>query len=458
MEIESIINGLEGKKVLFIGKTKTMSEEDIELFLEQAGAQKAENEHDSPIGMIVFGRLVNPVEEAMCDEMEKAGTPVVPIEKLEAYYAATIDAEALIGSLTLFRNRERIINLLHNRSVSNSLFCEILKLYDWEGKGPFEGDENRDVAGSIVMRFYPDIERNHNIQYSPLGPFLVAAECKEAKLLEAMARIPDYEISQRSTDFWMPRTLHESLLINPSLPPEVLTLFLDAKEERKRAFAAMHPMLDAKQQRRAADSGSELILTALARNARLDSALHERLLESGYESVVLSFLSHQPLSNAILEAVDTFGEKRQEAIGSNPTLDEKSAVKVMASAKMPLLEALAMNENLPQGIYEALFEKGETALNRKLAANRSVGEAVLLKLVRIRDKEIFTALAANPSMPQPHLKSFSKIKDRQIMAALASNPSTPIEILLGYQMDAELSNILKRNEAFGDYIKQNIGW
>ena len=79
-------------------------------------------------------------------------------------------------------------------------------------------------------------------------------------------------------------------------------------------------------------------------------------------------------------------------------------------------------------------------------------------MTRIRDKEIFVALASNPSMPENQLQNFSKIRDRDVMAALASNPSTPIEILLGYQTDAELSNILKRNEAFTEYIKRNIGW
>ncbi len=457
MDLGKIVDSLDGKKVLFVGKTKTMSEEDIELFLEQAGAQKAEDENDAPIGMIVLGRLYNPHEEAMCDAMEREGVPVVDIEKIEAHYAATIDPDSLLGSLTLFRNRERIINLLHNRSIPDELFCEILKLYDWEGKGPFESDENRDVAGTLVARFYPEIERNHNIQYSPLGPFLVAADCADPKLLEAMASIPEYEISQRSIDSWMPRTLHESLLINPSLPASLLQKFAQSDDERKRAFAAMHPGLDPALQRSLAKSESEQILEGLARNPSLVPDLHEKLLESPYSSVRCAFLSHQPLQEEIVEGIERFDEGSLRAIARNRHLSEEKAIRLLNSGRIEILEELAGNESLPPSIYEEIFAKNDIALNRKLAANSALGEDLLRKLVRVRDKELYAALASNPSMPPRDLQNFSKIRDRQIMAALASNPSTPIDILLGYQTDAELNTILKRNEAFGDYIKRNIG-
>ncbi len=457
MSIEKIVDKLAGKSVLFVGKTKTMSREDIELFLEQSGAVRADDESDESIGMIVFGRLVNPVEEAMCDSMEKKGIPVVSIEELERYYAATIDRDALLGSLTLFRNKERIINLLNNRAIPDRLYCEILKLYDWEGKGPFETDENRDVAGSLVARYYPDINSNHNIQYSPLGPFLVAAQCDDEKLLEAMAMIPDYEISQRSVDVWMPRTLHESLLINPAIPESLLKKYAGSMIERERAFAAMHEKLPTELQHRLYDNGSELVLEALAKNPSLDPSLHERLLKSGIEAVRLSFLKSQPLSDRILDDIQEYDEDTLRAIGKNRHLSEENALKLIRSGKSSLLESLAENERVSPAVYEALYAKKEMAIYRKLATNEAVGEDILQKLLRIRDKEVYIGLAANPSMPQVHLKNFSKIRDRGIMAALASNPSTPIDILLGYQTDSELNTIVKRNEAFGAYIKHNIG-
>jgi len=459
MDLAQIMESVRGKKILFLGQTRTMSEEDIELFLDQVGAQKATDETDEPIALIVQGRLINPHEEAYCDEKEKAGTPVVSLEALEKYYASHIDPDALLGSLKLFANRERIINLLHNHAISDDLFCEILKLYDWEDQGPFESDENRDVAGTLVARFYPDIERNHNIQYSPVGPFLVAAQSDHIHLLEAMALIPDYEITQRSQDVWMPRTLHESLLINPYLPAELLEHFWQSGDLRKQGFVAMHPNLPESKQHELIQAKECWIHEGLARNPNLLKELHQAFLTSDNAMVKYAFLQTQPLSWETIETLVKEGdEKSLEAIGANPHLDEETAMRLIGLGNETLLGALAANPSLTEPVYEAIEATKNVSVLRKLAANPSAPSKLLERLTRIRDKEVYIALASNPSTPQSHLKNFSKIRDLDIRKALASNPSTPIEILLSYQTDADLANILKRNEAFGEYIKQNIGW
>ncbi|BDY13266.1 hypothetical protein HCR_15780 [Hydrogenimonas cancrithermarum] len=458
MDLAQIMEGVQGKKILFLGKTRTMSEEDIELFLDQVGASRAVDENDEPIALIVQGRLINPVEEAYCDEKYKTGIPVIELEKLEKYYASSIDRDALLGSLKLFANRERIIDLLHNRAIGDELFCEILKLYDWEGKGPFESDENRDVAGSLVARFYPDIERNHNIQYSPVGPFLVAAQSDNRELLEAMAQIPDYEITQRSQDVWMPRTLHESLLINPNLPKGLLDRFYNGGDLRKRGFVARHPNLPETKQKELMQSSACWVHEGLARNPNLSKELYEAFLKAGNDVVRNAFLQSQPIGwEAIVTQLEGADEKRLQAIGGNLHMDEVTALKLIETGDENLLAALAANESLAQSVYEALEKREKLSVLRRLAGNPSVDPKMLERLTRIRDKGVYTALAANPSTPQSHLKNFSKIRDKEIMMALASNPSTPIEILLGYQTNADLANILKRNEAFGEYIKQNLG-
>ena len=456
--LEEIVPELAGKKVLFLGQTRTMSDEDIALFLDQAKAGRAAGEEDGPIGLIVLGRLVNPIEEAFADAKYKEGVPVVELAKLERYYAAHIDPDALLGSLALFPNRERIINLLHNTAIGDDLFCEILRFYDWQAEGPFENDENRDVAGTLVARFYPEIEKNHNIQYSPVGPFLVAAQSDNAKLLEAMAAIPDYEVTQRSQDAWMPRTLHEALLINPSLPMEVLQKFLQTKDLRKEGFAAAHPNLPEKEQLGLAKRDECWIHEGLARNPNLSETLHEKLMESPTPNVRHAFLRSQKLLSETVGAVLAKGDEAElAALGANERLEEETAKRLAESGHETLMTALAANESLASDVYETLEKSRNPEVLRKLAANPAVPPAMLERLTRVRDKALYLALAANPAMPEKHLRNFAKIKDRDIHKALAANPATPIEILLGYQTDGELNQILKRNEAFGAYIKQNLG-
>ena len=455
--LEKIVDQLAGKKVLFLGQTRTMSEEDIALFLDQIGAKRAQSMEDEGIGLVVLGRLLNPVEEAWSDEREKEGVPAVPLGELERYYAASIDPETLLGSLALFANQERILNLLHNKALPDDLFCDLLRHYDWEGLGPFESDENRDVAGSIVARFYPEIEKNHNIQYSPVGPFLVAASSDNAKLLSAMSEIPDYEITQRSRDAWMPRSLHESLLINPRLPIEVLERFLASKDLRKEGFAAAHPNLPDAWQKKLMERSEGWILEGLARNPNLSPKLHEELLRSENPAVRRAFLQSQRLDDATIEEAMQGDEGDRWALGSNESLTEDQAMRLAQSGDEVLQKALAANASLGLELYEALEATKRPEVLRALAANPAVAPEILGRLTRMRDKTLYLNLAANPATPVSHLRNFAKIKDKDIAKALASNPSTPIEILLGYQMDSELNQILRRNEAFGEYIKQNLG-
>ena len=456
--LEEIIPDLAGKKVLFLGQTRTMSDEDIALFLDQAKAERAEGEEDAPLGLVVLGRLVNPVEEAFADAQYKEGVPVVELAKLERYYAAHIDADVLEGSLALFPNKERIINLLHNQSLPDALFCRLLSLYDWGGEGPFENDENRDVAGALVARFYPEIEKNHNIQYSPLGPFLVAAQSAYVPLLEAMARMPDYEVTQHSEDPWMPRTLHEALLMNPALPGSVLDEWTAEASVRELGFIAAHPALSVTAQERLAKREEPWITEGLARNPGLDAVLAARLFAEGPSAVQEALLRYQPPGRERIEAVLAEGnEAKLRALGANERLDEATALTLLQSDQEALLEAMAANEGLSCRVYEALETTKEPSVLRLLAGNPAVGSAMLLRLSRVRDKALYVALAGNPAMPPERLAQFAKIKDRDIHKALAANPSTPIEILLSYQTDGELNRIVKRNEAFGDYIKQNLG-
>ena len=459
MELVQIVDSLKDKKILFLGQSRTMSKEDIELFLEQIGAKRAEDETDEPIALIVLGRLINPYEEAYSDEKKRAGVFVVTLEDVEKYYAYYIDPDALLGSLRLFANRERIINLLRNRAISDDLFCDILKLYDWEDKTPFETDENRDVAGMIVARFYPNIERNHNIQYSPIGPFLVASQCENIKLLEAMSLISDYEITQRSQDIWMPRTLHEAILINSNLPTPLLEKFWQTNSLRKQGFVAMHPNLPKSRQDDLINSKECWILEGLARNPNLSQNLYDKFLNSTNRVIKNAFLQNQPLNWDIIKSVIKEGdEKSLEAIGLNPHLNEEVAIGLINLGNETLISFLASNSSLSKNAYEAIELTKNVSILRRLAANPSAPSELLERLTRIRDKDIYVALAANPTTPKTLLRNFSKIKDEDIRISLASNPSTPIEILLSYQTDANLANILKRNEAFTDYIKQNIGW
>jgi len=68
-------------------------------------------------------------------------------------------------------------------------FLKLLKMYAWGGEDFFENDDNRDVSAAIILRFYKDIERNHNVQYATSGFIHLLAQTDNQELIRAILEL-----------------------------------------------------------------------------------------------------------------------------------------------------------------------------------------------------------------------------------------------------------------------------
>ncbi|MEK6658700.1 MAG: hypothetical protein AABY36_03350 [Campylobacterota bacterium] len=412
---------LKDKKILLFGKSRAFG---MGEFLAQLKFHKIglASEFEDGIELIVEGKMMTPYEQRASDELyEKKSQKLefVSIDMLEKELAKEIDESTLLMSLKLSHDKERLKSFIQNSTISDELFFKLLKMYKWRGEDFFENDSNRDVSAAIILRFYKNIERNHNVQYATSGFVHLIAQTDNKKLIEVILELEPLQNSENS---------------------KIKTLI------------AMRNDCDEKMQTALYNSMDESVLEALCRNENLSKNVLFKLLS--IERYADDLAQHAKLDNELFERF----------LQNNP------------------LE-LAKNGTLTQEMQERLIALDDKAVNLSLASNRNIGDWVVKKLLSYDSLEIKSAVYKNPITPVEMLKEAYKEEqnhislahnestptyilsamadelDAEVLKGLAKNPSTPVEILYQLQLDSRFARAVKENPAFGRHIQQeNIGW
>lgn len=91
--------------------------------------------------------------------------------------------EKLLG----YGDEEILYALALNDNIDEKILEQLLKMYSWGGEDFFENDDNRDVSAAIILRFYKNIERNHNVQYATTGFMHLVSQTTDTQLLRAIS-------------------------------------------------------------------------------------------------------------------------------------------------------------------------------------------------------------------------------------------------------------------------------
>ncbi|HHH72998.1 MAG TPA: hypothetical protein ENL04_04155, partial [Sulfuricurvum sp.] len=160
---------LKGKRILLFGSPRALANNEFDRLLAAAGIGQAYR-HDESVSVVIEGRLVNPVEQETLERLY-AEHSIVPVDinTFEHVLCTQLEPDRILMSLKLSRDRERLHAFLQNPHIDDAFFLRLISMYDWENEGFFGSDENRDVTAALIGRFYDNLERNHNIQYSTLG-------------------------------------------------------------------------------------------------------------------------------------------------------------------------------------------------------------------------------------------------------------------------------------------------
>jgi hypothetical protein len=444
------LKALSNQTVVLFGKSRSLTPEEFDSQLKSHHITRLQR-YDASIACIIEGRLVNPVEQEELDALyERKAAPIVDVDVIEKLLCTGIDGDRLLMSLKLSGDSERLLGYLQNRYVEDALFLRLLGLYDWQGEGFFDTDENRDVTAALIARFYEHIERNHNVQYANTGLMHLIAQTKSAELIESISALDPVQLALKKGSDNATGKLLAAIAEHPAATKKVLERFVryGADGELGQIIAARSG-LEVSLQRKLFETKSEPLLRALSTNPSLERGLAEEMIDHFGEEIA----AHIGLDE---ELFDRLFSSHPEALATNPTLTLPLQRRVFCGTD-DVQAALASNESLDEAMAVLLFETNKPQVRIALAANPGTPASLLEQMAR--DKALHAALAENPSATEALLRRLSESADINVLSALAQNPSTPHELLYQFQLDRRLERYVRENPSFGAHIqKENIGW
>ena len=144
----------------------------------------------------------------------------------EKELAKYIDTDTLLMSLKLSHDKDRLKSFLQNSTISDELFFKLLKMYSWSKEDFFENDDNRDVSAALILRFYQNIERNHNVQYATSGLMHLIVQTNREELIEAISELEPLQKSFDSDKKSANYNILSSIAIHVNAPKNVLKSFI----------------------------------------------------------------------------------------------------------------------------------------------------------------------------------------------------------------------------------------
>ncbi|MFA7069680.1 MAG: hypothetical protein WC144_02445 [Sulfurimonas sp.] len=417
-------------KVLLFGKTRAFSKDEFLTQLKHLNIELVD-ELSEDVLLVIEGAMMSPRDELKLDEVyAKVKDKLTNIDSFEDALAKTIEPNTLLMSLKLSRDKQRLKSFLQNKALSDEVFFKLIDMYEWGGDDFFENDSNRDVSAAIIVRFYKNIEQNHNVQYATTGLVHLLSQCEDKRVLELIW-------SLKPTKKASNKTLQHIIALHPKTPKHIVfeLLKLDNQE----------------------------VLDAIATKDELDDELQERLISLA----PLALSTNKNLTHKTIKELMS-GEIQAKNIAKNILLDDEifellmpkyseflaQNISLSLDMQRRLLglcdDILATNKNLHKEVFLEL--KSEL-----LYTNPSAPKDLLLEA--FKDSKNHLALSKNPTTPSDILHQIYELSDIKIQEALALNPATPIEVLYQLQLDSRLDRLVKQNITFATHIKtQDMGW
>jgi len=409
MNLEQLTN----KNILLLGKTRVFQFGEFASLLKKNDIHLTENN----FSIIVEGAMMTPYEQNRVDELYATHQyTFIAIDHLEKLLTQTIAHKPLLMSLKLSRNTQRLLSYIHNNYIDDTLFFDLLRIYNWDGEDFFATDTNRDVSASLIRRFYKNLHTNHNAEYAPSGLYTLAQQTTNTQLLETLATLqPTRNHIQ----------LQCAIASNSCTPMHIVQRWID--------------------------TGSKELLNAIAKNRELDD---DTLIQLIQKDDTLAFISahHIQLSDKRFALLKTY-----HTIALNPTLTLQMQEQLFQTRNDAILNALATNKALTTPLAQKILSLKEAQLSALIYRNFCNDIALLQEAF---DKgEHLEDLAHNHATPQEILQQLYTLQTPTILMALACNENTPIDLLYQLQLDRRFERYVKTNKSFGTFIQtQNIGW
>ncbi len=457
MKIEKLFKVNRGKSVLFLGRVKNFTVEEIQLFLDQFEMKYIE-EVDNNIAIMIESSMMTPIEEDIAYDLYKGGLAAFKLSEFEKFYALKIKPNSLLMSLKLSNDQERLKRLLKNESFEDDLFLKLFRLYDWKGEGVYDNDDNRDMTISFVKRFYrPDSFMDPAIIYSPVTLSTVITNSKDSQLLDVVLSMPNYGFLSTKNERKRAKNLRELVASNRHISLESMKKLLSFRNSDIDYFLASNISLNELMQDEIYQRADDDIKMMLSQNSSLSQKLFDTMLDES-EVVVQNLLAFQIITEDRLQKIlsKNLPDELFSILGENSSIVD--IIPQLLELNMELLAIrLSANSVVDEDSLHKIYNKFGDSVILSLSSNPNISETLIKEFFEKSDYEIDKLLGANPSTPKEILVSLFDREDREINKALASNESLDLYYLQQLQFDSSLLNTLSKNRTFTKNILNNLG-
>jgi len=442
---------LNNSKIILFGKSRALSGEEFAKQLSNHNISLV-LDIDAGVAVIVEGRMLNPVEQDRLDNLyaDKVA-PIVEIDALEKWLCSSVDADTLLMSLKLSGDSKRLMGYLQNPYIDNALFLRLLKLYDWQGEGFFDNDENRDITAALISRFYEHIERNHNVQYANMGIMHLLNQSTDLELTETIALLAPLQTALKEGCENSTQKILNTIALHPNTSIKVLKQWVKKGNDDIQVLIAMRHDLNRQLQQYLLELSKPIVNETLSLNHTLEHEMDLTLLEEFPENVAKHIQLDQELFERLLAKYD-------HALAENLSLSSGMQEALLHRTKT-VQSLLAVNTNIEEDVFKTLLASSSVEVLSKLISNPLTDSKTLDALYQRHDEALYEAIAANEKTDIAILQALAASQNIEVLLALAKNSATPVELLYQFQLDSRLARAVKENESFGKHIqRENIGW
>jgi hypothetical protein len=444
---------LQNKTLLLFGRSRAFSEDEFNSQLKYHKINLTK-EYSDDVCVIVDGKMMTPYEQNESDKLyeQRVDATFVSIDALERELAKHIDADTLMMSLKLSNDRDRLRDFLTNSMIEDELFLRLLKMYKWNGENFFDNDENRDISAAIIVRFYENIERNHNVEYAALGLMHLAKQTKNEKLIETIAYLEPLVKSMKLGTNRDNFKIISAIATNEATQKDVLKVLIKNAPSQIRKLIATREDCDEEMQNDLLLSEDKEVLEALSYNSNLCKTVLEKLLD--YEELAKNIARNINLDDDIFKL---FLQKYPIDLAKNKEITSQMQEKLASMQEQEVLLSLATNQSIDEKTFMILQKKNDEQITLALYENPATPSQILQDAYL--DAKNHFALAKNENTPKDILKRLFESEDAKVLKSLAKNKSTPVEVLYQLQLDSRFDRAVKENPNFGKHImSENIGW
>lgn len=445
---------LESQNIFFAGRGDKIDKSELEKYLVQKGSILVNSINEASI--VIQGKFTPIHIEETIYELSKNKLEIISIEKLEKEFSSNLDIDSILMAIKISKDNERLIKLLNNNFFNDDIFVKLLKLYDFKGDDIYDSDDNRDVCTKITERFCSLVETNHNIQYSPIGVYYTALETVNSNLLDIIYNMPNYIISAKNAKEDQPLTLKEVVALNPNTSKTTQIQILKNSKVNELKFLALNESLNEMIQKKLFEKNIDEVSLSLIKSNNYDELCIDNFLANKILKKVLlkkAFLSHELFDKLNANQDDISVIYLSSNFSLNEEMINKLFEKNIDNANINLLK----NKNCPKDKIEEFLKQQDKIYNISIAHNIALPTQLYLYLFSLDDYDVNLSLANNISTPKEVLKNLAALNDKYINEALCANINTPINILLQYQYDGGLKNIISNNDSFREFTRKMVG-